>query len=115
MSQGSSALRRGTAPSTERTKSSLTLVCVIQPWKETRILQQKLGGLLYWNYSNMNLLLKLKLQVDFFHSMAYIHDIEYVTTHITEDNTVLNKRENWQGRATEPPAPITPPPGWCCN
>lgn len=63
----------------------------------------------------MNLLLKLELQVDFFHSMAYIQDIEYVTKYITEGNTVLNKRENWQGRATEPPAPITLPPGRCCN
>lgn len=89
---------------------------VIQPWKETKIHpQQKLGGLLYLNYSNVSLLLNLKLEVDFFHSMAYIQDTEYITIYTTEYITMPNKGENWQRPATEPPAPITLAPGWCCN
>lgn len=67
------------------------------------------------NYSNVSLLLNLKLKVDFFHSVAYIQGIEYKTIYTTEYITVLNKGENWQSPATESPAPITLAPGWCCN
>ena len=67
------------------------------------------------NYSNVSLLLSLKLEVDFFHSMAYIQDIEYITIYTTEYITVPNKEENWQRPAIEPPTPINLAPGWCYN
>jgi len=63
----------------------------------------------------VSLFLNLKLEVDFFHGMAYLWDIEYITIYTTEHVTVLNKGENWQRLATESPAPITLAPGWHCN
>lgn len=70
---------------------------------------------MYLNYSNGSLLLSLKLKVVFFHSMAYIQGIEYITVYTAGYVTVLNKGQNWQSPATESPAPINLAPAWCYN
>lgn len=70
---------------------------------------------MYLNYSNGSLLLSLKLEVVFFHSMAYIQDIEYITIYTAGYMTMLNKGENWQSPATASPAPINLSPTWSYN
>lgn len=67
------------------------------------------------NYSDVSLHLNLRLKVDYFHSMAHVQDIEYITRYTAQYITVLNKGENWQRPATDSPAPINLAPGWCYN
>lgn len=70
---------------------------------------------MYLNYSNGSLHLSFKLEVVFFHSMAYIQDIEYITIYTAGYRTALNKGENWQSSAPESPAPINLTVAWCYN
>lgn len=94
-------------------ESSLTFTAMERNKTTSSIKKKK--SLFPLNYSNVSLLLNLKLKVDFFHTMVYIQDIEYISKYITEYVTVLNKGENCKRHATESLVSINLAPGWYYN